>query len=78
MPDANPVASSGSAPDEDMIVRVVEAQVNALRVHVAALAEVVRLLPSPGRRSAVTETIGAVIHNLGELVRRLHRSDGRR
>jgi hypothetical protein len=77
MPDANRVPSSGSQADEDTIVRLVEAHVNALRIHVAVLDEVVRLLPSPGRRSAVTETIGAILHNLGELVRRLHRSDGR-
>jgi hypothetical protein len=76
MPDANRVPSSGSAPDEGTIVRLVQAQVNALRVQVAVLAEIVRLLPTPGRRAAVTETMGAVLHNLGELVRRLHRSDG--
>ena len=77
MPDANRVPSSGPQPDEDTIVRLIEAHVNALRIHVAVLAEVVRLLPNPGRRSAVTETIGAILHNLSELVRRLHRSDGR-
>lgn len=78
MPDANRVPSSGSAPDQDTIVRLVEALVNALRVQVTVLTEIVRLLPDPSRRSAVTEAIGAVLYNLGELVRRLHRSDGRR
>jgi hypothetical protein len=76
MPDANRVPSPGSSPGEDTIVRMVEAQVNALRVQVAVLAEVVRLLPAAGRRSAVTETVGAIAHNLGELVKRLRRSDG--
>lgn len=75
MPDANRVPSPGPAPDEDTIVRIVEAQANAIRIQVAVLAEVVRLLPPDGRRSAVTETIRAIAHNLGELVRRLHRAD---
>jgi hypothetical protein len=78
MPDANRVPSPGSSPGEDTVVRLVEAQVNALRVQLAVLAEIVRLLPGAGRRSAVTETIGAVAHNLGVLVERLRRTDGPR
>lgn len=76
MPNTNRVPSPGSAPGEDTVVRIVEAQVNALRVQLAVLAEVVRLLPTAARRSAVTETIAAIAHNLGELVKRLRRSDG--
>jgi hypothetical protein len=76
MPDATRVPSPGSAPGEDTIVRIVEAQANALRVQLAVLAEVVRLLPAAARRSAVTETIAAIAHNLGELVQRLRRTDG--
>jgi hypothetical protein len=76
MPNTNRVPSPGSAPGEDALVRIVEAQVNALRVQLAVLAEVVRLLPPAARRSAVTETIAAIAHNLGELVKRLRRSDG--
>jgi hypothetical protein len=75
MPDANRVPSPGSPPGEDTIVHIVEAQVNALRVQLAVLAEVVRLLPPAARRSAVTETIAAIAHNLGELVKRLRRSN---
>jgi hypothetical protein len=77
MPDANRVPSPGSSPGEEIIVRIVEAQANTLRIQLAALAEVVRLLPAAGRRSAVTETVGAIANNLGELVKRLKRTDGR-
>jgi hypothetical protein len=78
MPDANRVPSPGSQPGEDTVVRIVEAQVSALRVQLAVLAEVVRLMPEPARQSAVTETIEAVALNLGEVVKRLRRSDGPR
>jgi hypothetical protein len=78
MPDANRVPPSGSPPGEGTVVRIVEAQVSALRVQLAVLAEVVRLLPDASRRSAVTETVGAIAHNLGELAKRLRQSDGPR
>jgi hypothetical protein len=78
MPDANRVPAPGSPSSEDTLVRVVEAQVSALRVQLAVLAEVVRLLPNAARRSAVTETVGAIAHNLGELAKRLRLSDGPR
>jgi hypothetical protein len=78
MPDANRVPSHGSSPGENTVVRIVDAQVSALRVQLAVLAEVVQLLPEPARRSAVTETIGAIAHNLREVVKRLRRSDGPR
>jgi hypothetical protein len=76
MPNTTHVPSPGSAPGEDAVVRIVEAQVNALRVQLAVLAEVAGLLPTAARRSAVTETIAAIAHNLGELIKRLRRSDG--
>jgi hypothetical protein len=78
MPDANRVPLSCSPPGEGNVVRIVEAQVSALRVQLAVLAEVVRLLPDASRRSAVTETVGAIAHNLGELAKRLRQSDGPR
>ena len=78
MPDANRVPAPSSPPGEDTVVRIVEAQVSALRVQLAVLAEVVRLLPGAARRSAVAETVGAIAHNLGELAKRLRQSDGRR
>jgi hypothetical protein len=78
MPDANRVPSPGSPPGKDTVARIVEAQVSALRVQLAVLAEIVRLLPEAGRRSSVTETVRAIAHNLGELAKRLRQSDGPR
>ena len=78
MPDANRVPAPGTPPGDDDVARIVEAQVSALRVQLAVLAEVVRRLPDAGRRAAVTETVAAIAHNLGELTKRLRRSDGSR
>jgi hypothetical protein len=78
MSDANRVPAPGSPPGHDDVARIAEAQVIALRVQLAVLAEVVRLLPEAARRAAVTETVGAIAHNLGELTKRLRRADGSR
>lgn len=75
MPDANRVSFAGPPPDEEALVRLVEAQVKAIRLQVAVLAHIVALFRASDRRAAVTETIGAVAHNLRELVRRLHRPE---
>jgi hypothetical protein len=75
MTDANRVPPSGSRSDEDAIVRLVEAHVDGLLVQVGVLAQAVGLLRTPERRAGVNETIQAIVHNLGELIRRLHRPE---
>jgi hypothetical protein len=72
VPDAN-VPSPSPPPGEGAIVRLIEAHVDGLRVQVGVLARAVGLLGSHERRVAVNETIQAIVHNLGELGRRLHR-----